>query len=167
MVRKFAVLLFLLASTSFANAACLAPDPAGSGHVLRVRTDEARGRVWILATDGLYVHEPASGRMQRFRLRGWMHLGRPHACPPDLVVEARGTVIASSNIVPRLWRVDPERARAEELELQIGAEAARDIGFTALEMVGPDLIVARSAIDQSAWRIDLPALRAWRQEPRR
>jgi hypothetical protein len=165
------VVLGLLAFPVPMEAAAQARQPACAGseyrsesQLLRIRVDDARRNVWILATDALYRYERVSGQTTRYLLPGWIHMSRSFACLPDLVVEPAGTVIASSNVVPSLWRVDPETSRVERLEIQLGAESHRDMGFTGLDLLNAGVILARSSIDQSVWRIDLPAKRAWRFE---
>jgi hypothetical protein len=152
------------AAAQLRQTACVGAEYLSESQVLRIRVDDARRSVWILATDALYRYERVSGQTKRYPLPGWIHVSRSFACLPDLVVEPTGMVIASSNVVPSLWRVDPETSRVEMLEIQLGPEAHRDMGFTGLELVNQGLLLARSSIDQSLWRIDLPAKRAWRHE---
>lgn len=152
MVRLLAVLLLLLSSTL--------PALAQEGHVLRIHTDFARGRVWVLATDGVYLQERPRVAARRFTLPGWMHVNRPQAAAPDLILDHDGTAIVSSNIVPHLWRVDPERASADLIEVDPWPDARKDMGFTSLVLVIPGSIRARSTIDSSGWRIDLRSRKA-------
>jgi hypothetical protein len=157
MVRFTVLLLFALSVVPLAAAQ--------DGHVLRIQADHSRGRIWVLALDALYLQERSGPALRRFPLPGWMHLTRAQAGLPDLIVDSDGTAIASSNVVPHLWRVDPERASVDLLEIDLGADERRDMGFTSLSIVNPGVIRARSSMDQGSWRIDLGARRAWPMHP--
>jgi hypothetical protein len=102
---------------------------------------------------GIEVFIPCLGKA--VILAGWVAAYAPHAAPPACVVEPRGTVLMSSNIVPDLWRIDPATGSVDRLPIRLIDHANRDIGFTDLEMVNARGLRAKSAIDGSRWRIDL------------
>ncbi len=102
---------------------------------------------------GIEVFIPCLGKA--VVLAGWVAAHPPHAAPPACVVEPRGTVLMSSNIVPDLWRIDPATGAVEHLPIRLVDHPNREIGFTQLEMVNPRGLAAKSAIDGTDWRIDL------------
>lgn len=154
---------FLVVSSLNAAAAsagidsdCPGSRSADDANVLVVRTDEARGRIWILGTDALYLHEKGvSAEPRSFRLPGWMHVIRSQACPPDMAIDYSGAAIVSSNIVPRLWRIDPESLAVIELDVRLHGDEGKDIGFTSLELLHPGSVRASSSTGRSRWEIQL------------
>jgi hypothetical protein len=156
---RFIAIASLAAWPAFHGVAGSDPD------IYCIRADEVRGRIWILAADGVYLYHQATRETRRYQLPGWIHASRSVGGKPDLVVKPTGEAIASSNIVPHLWQVDPDGGAAVEARIDIGHESAKDMGFTALQAVNPGVIVAKSSIDGSAWRIDLRARRAWKAGP--
>jgi hypothetical protein len=131
-----------------------AAAPAGD---IRVRRDELHARIWVLRADALYLYPyDSQAPARRFTLPRWIYVISRSACEPDLLVEAGGTVIVSSNIMPSLWRVDPEASSAIELELEAQPQTTRELGFTALRWAGPGALHARGSLDRSRWLIDLP-----------
>lgn len=128
-----------------------------------VRRDELRARTWLLRADALYLYEDEPGtRARRFALPGWIYVTPRLAREPDLLVEAGGTVLVSSNIVPALWRVDPEASSTTELELELHPETSRDFGFTTLRFAQNGALHASGSIDRSRWQVDLLNRRAIR-----
>ena len=99
-VKAVAVLLSLLAGS-------------GSAEPLRAVHDAARNRIWLLEADGVYLQEGA--RKTRFELPGWVYLSDAYACSPDLVLDAQGAAVVTSNVVPILWRIDPMLRRAQKI----------------------------------------------------
>ncbi len=160
-----------------AAAAALPPAAASSAQELRflasaepgvdrnralvVRRDGERARTWVLGVDGVRLLEDAGARPSpNFRLRGWIHVASPGVCAPDLLVDADGTAIVSSNITPDLWRVDPDLGTVTALKVALEPDREREIGFTALRFAGRDSLHAESTTDRSHWRIDLRSGRA-------
>jgi hypothetical protein len=157
---RFLAAAFLAATASVTFASpppdCPGNPSAADTQVLRVRIDEARQRTWVLATDGLYVHEHGSAAVPaRIRLPGWMHLTRAQACPPAIALGNDGTAMVSSNAVPTLWHIDAGSARVERIEIGLVPGDRRDLGFASLQFAGTDIANATAASDGSRWRIDL------------
>lgn len=142
---------------SFTSAA----DPGD----VRVRRDEPRARTWVLRADALYLRETGA-RERRFVLPGWVYAAPPQASEPDLLVEPGGSVIVSSNVVPSLWRVDPQASRIEEMKLALDPATDRDVGFTALRAAEHGTITANATTDRSRWKIDLSSRRATKTDGR-
>lgn len=88
-------------------------------------------------------------------LAGWINVHPPHAEPPACVVEPRGSVLVSSNVVPDLWRIDPATGGVDRLPIHLVDHPDREVGFSELEMVTPRVLKAKNAIDGTPWRIDL------------
>jgi hypothetical protein len=126
----------------------------------RVVRDDARNNLWVLQRDAVYLHDARTRALkQRFELPGWINAGDSYACPPDLVLDAQGAAVVSSNVVPVLWRVDPAKQVVTKHELVTDADADKDVGFTGLAYAADqDVFFAAGATFGSLWRID-PLLR--------
>src|SRR5438105_6837883 len=149
-VKAVAVLLSLLAGS-------------GSAEPLRAVHDAARNRIWLLEADGVYLQEGA--RKTRFELPGWVYLSDAYACSPDLVLDAQGAAVVTSNVVPILWRVEPAGRQVTKHELTLDADADKDVGFTGLAYAADQgAFFAVSATYGSLWRID-PMLRRAQKIP--
>ena len=146
-VRTLAVTL-LLASTA------LAAEP------LRTVHDVPRNNVWVLQPDGVYLHDATSRALKkRFELPGWIHAGEPYACGPALAVDAQGAAVVSSDVVPVLWRIDPQKSQVTTHQLVLDADADKDVGFSSLTYAADQgVFFAVSSVYGSLWRID-PLLR--------
>lgn len=121
-----------------------------------VRADAERNRLWVLDPDALTLYDNTNGRrLRRIVLPEAILAGNGHACPPDVALDAAGTVFVSSNVVPVLWRVDPQRFDVTRIELALDADTDKDVGFTGLSFAGDDVLLAVGATFASLWRIDL------------
>ena len=146
-VKTIAISLFLLASTALAGES-------------RVVHDAARNQFWVLQSDAVYLHDATTRALKkRFDLPGWIHVGEPYACGPDLALDAQGAAVVTSNVVPVLWRIDPRKSEVTTHELALDADADKDVGFAGL-VYAPDqgVFFAVSGVYGSLWRID-PLLR--------
>lgn len=128
------------------------------------RVDEARNRVWLLMHDGVVVYgASAPQRMMRVALPGWMYAGPRYGCLPDLALGPKGEALVTSDVLPVLWRVDPETLAVTRHELALDKDTDKDVGFTGLAWVPEEsAYFAVSAIDGAFWRID-PELRSARK----
>ena len=71
----------------------------------------------------------------------------------------KGEVVISSNIVPTLWRIDPETLAVSEHPLVLDADTDKDVGFSGVTYsAGHAAFFAVSGVHGSLWRID-PRLR--------
>lgn len=126
-----------------------------------VRTDAARNRLWVLDQEALTVYDALNGRrLRRVILPDWVLAGPRDGCPPSLALDASGAAFVSSNVVPVLWRVDPQRFRLTRITLELDADADKDVGFTSLSFSQDGALIAAGATFASAWRIDVGAGRA-------
>jgi streptogramin lyase len=143
-----------IAASHGLDLACPRADLGNDPAVIAAKADVARGRVWILAQDGLYLHQSASGAVRRFDLPNWRYVIR-FACPPDLAVAPDGSVLVSSNVMASLWRIDPALGQVSQVALHFEMRAGRDFGFSAMDVSESGIVWAQDAADRSPWRIDL------------
>jgi hypothetical protein len=121
-----------------------------------VRADTARNRLWVLDTTGLALHDNISGRrLRHVALPGLFLAGTDYLCPPDLAFDAAGTVFVSSDVLPVIWRVDPQRFEVTRIELALDADDDKDVGFSGLSFASDGIVIAAGATFPSLWRIDL------------
>jgi hypothetical protein len=123
--------------------------------------DAPRNRVWSIANGVILLSNGQTGAIvRRFSLPGWINLDDQFNCAPDLIVDAVGNVVVSSNIEPTLWRIDAQILDIERIEIALDSEGEKDFGFTALAFASPDELIALNTIEGSFWRIHLSARRA-------
>ena len=129
------------------------PAPAWL-HVVRV--DAERNRLWVLEPETLSLHDNISGRrLRRIALTEPFFVGEDQACAPDIAWDATGTVFVSSNVLPVLWRIDPQGFEITRIELELGADGDKDVGFTGLSFAEGGVLIAAGTTYASLWRIDL------------
>jgi len=124
-----------------------------------IRTDAVRNRLWLLDYDSLTLYDNTNGRrLRRIILPDWVLLGKRCSCPPVMALDSAGAVFVSSNVLPVLWRIGPQRFEITRIELALDAEADEDAGFTGLSFAADDTLLA--AAFGSLWRIDTSTARA-------
>jgi hypothetical protein len=123
---------------------------------IRHQADEARGRIWVLTRAGVVIFDATSSRpIRRMPLPGWVWAGEPYGCLPGLALGPKGEVVVSSDVVPTLWRVDPETLEVSEHTLALNSDADKDIGFSELWYSREhNAYFGVSAFYGSVWRID-------------
>jgi hypothetical protein len=123
---------------------------------IRHQADEARGRVWVLTRSGVVIFDASASRpIRRVPLPGWVWAGEPYGCLPDLALGPKGEAVVSSDVVPTLWRVDPETFEVSEHALALDADTDKDIGFSELQYSAEqNAYVGVSSFYGSVWRID-------------
>lgn len=139
-----ALLLLVSAST--------AADP------LRYREQPERARAWVINAKGLFL-ERAGKPTRAVTLPDWQWASEPYACAPDIAIGPRGEAVVTSNVLPVLWKIDPETLAVSMHRLELDADTDKDIGFSGLvysERNGAYFAV--SGLHGSLWRID-PLLR--------
>lgn len=147
-------------------AAVLDEDPlphwvSGSQPVLRHRKDAERGRLWILTAGGVEAYDIDSrAKVAQSAIPGWVWADEPYGCAsPELVLGPKGEALISSNVLPRLWRVDPVNFAVSEHELTVDTDVDKEIGFSAMTYSAQQgVYFAVSNFHGSLWRID-PLLR--------
>lgn len=127
-----------------------------------VRADPARNRLWVLDPSGLTLHDSLNGRrLRHVALPGDLFLAAgDRVCRPDIAFDAAGTVFVSSDVLPVIWRVDPQRFEVTRIEIALETDADKDVGFTGLSIAGDGIVIAAGTTFASIWRIDLDAARA-------
>jgi hypothetical protein len=125
----------------------------------RYQVDAARNRIWWISGDRVHLHDAATPKRIELTLPNWLWVGAPYSCAPDLTLGPKGEVVISSNIVPTLWRIDPETLAVSEHPLVLDADTDKDVGFTGITYsAGHAAFFAVSGVHGSLWRID-PLLR--------
>jgi hypothetical protein len=126
----------------------------GREHVLRVRFDDKRDRIWILDAAGVYLYEAATSRLiHRWPLEQTQH-SLQH-CLPDIAVHPSGALYESSAVAPKIWRIDGASFAVTEHDIQADSDHGKDFGFSALAFAGDSgTLYAASATTGSLWKID-------------
>ena len=131
--------------------ASIAPAPVN----LRYQTDPARDRVWLLTRDGVALYENSKPYRTEVLLPGWHWAGDPYGCLPALAVGPRGEALITSDVLPKLWQVDPESLEVTVRDLALDADQDKDVGFSGLVYLPEQsAFFAVSSVHGSLWRID-------------
>ena len=165
--RTFSFIGLMAVTGGCDTSAALPPRPQQAGAVpqgdapeARSQTDLARNRVWLLTRDGVFLQDRAtSGKIVKLEIPGWHWAGAPYGCLPDLALGPKGEAVITSDVLPTLWRVDPETLAVSEHALVLDADLDKDIGFSGLTFSSEyGAYFAVSHGQGSLWRID-PLLR--------
>jgi hypothetical protein len=125
---------------------------------LRSRPQPERQRTWVLDTAGLFLEQARKPRLA-IKLPDWTWAGEPYACAPDIAIGPRGEGVVTSNVLPVLWKIEPETLAVSVHRLHLDADADKDVGFSALVYSERhSAYFAVSELTGSLWRID-PLLR--------
>ena len=122
----------------------------------RQQTDAARNRVWTLTRDGVFFHDRAAlGKTVKLQLPDWQWAGSPYGCMPDLALGPKGEAVITSDVLPTLWKIDPETLAVSVHPLVLDADLDRDVGFSGLTYSSEyGAYFAVSHGQGSLWRID-------------
>ena len=135
-----------------------APKAAGAAAEppsLRYQVDPARNRVWFLTREGVFMHEVTTPERTVVPLPAWLWADEPYGCLPDLALGPRGEAVITSNVVPTLWRIDPDTFAVSVHPLALDADTDKDVGFSALVYSAEHgAFFAASDLHGSLWRID-------------
>jgi hypothetical protein len=155
----------LVAAFVVALAACDAtpPSPQPSQAVVEdgTRVQADRGMVWLLNGKGLFLQDPRTSQRVAIPLPDWQWAAEPYACMPDLALGPKGELIVTSNVLPKIWRVDAETLAVTVHALELDADNGKDVGFAGV--VYSALSPAYFAVSQlhgSLWMIDPSLQRA-------
>jgi hypothetical protein len=169
-LRRPALILVLIAG--FAVFACAAaPEPSATSasvygdllrkhqptdlEVLRMRSDKARQRLWVLTTENVHVYDlQARTLLRRIALPNWSVADFAYACPPDMILDNRGAAFISNNVQPRLFEIEPN-LRAHERELVVVSRRRSEVGLGSLEIAPDGMLFAMSATGGTVFRIEL------------
>ena len=126
-----------------------------------VRADPAHNRLWVLDLEVISVYDNTNGRrLRRIVLPEWMVLPKKYSCLPDLALDSSGTAFVSSNVLPVLWRIEPQRYEVTRIELALDTDTDKDVGFTGLSFAGDGTLLAAGAMAAALWQIDTSAASA-------
>ncbi|MGH2361937.1 MAG: hypothetical protein ACRDGM_15535 [bacterium] len=127
----------------------------------RYRIDPERNRIWFLAREGVFVYDVSRPERMAVSLPGWINVDAPYSCLPDLALGPRGEAIVTSNVVPTLWRIDPDTLATSVHPLLLDADTEKDVGFSALAYSARhEAFIAASYAHGSLWKIDALLKRA-------
>ena len=122
---------------------------------VRYQLDAARDRVWFLTRDGAFLYDVAKSEKIVVPLPDWLWVDTPYGCLPDLALGPKGEAVITSNILPTLWRIDPETLAVSVHPLALDADADKDVGFSGLAYSSEHTaFFAVSYVHGSLWRID-------------
>ncbi|HJY76081.1 MAG TPA: hypothetical protein VKE95_05580 [Burkholderiales bacterium] len=134
---------------------------AGQRASLRYQFDAKGERVWWLTRDGVVVKNIRAMERTAVRLPDWTWVGEAWSCAPDLALGPRGEALVTSNIVPIVWKIDPETMAVTEHALVLDADTDKDFGFTGLTYSAEhDAYFAVSGNLGTLWKIDAQLTRA-------
>jgi hypothetical protein len=121
---------------------------------IRVRTDTARGRLWVYGFDHVRVYDTVTKKLIRqITLPRWFV--KEAACMPDLILDRSGSAFISSNVMPALWRIDADSFEVSEHEVSLQGNEQWDTGFGALALGDDGNLYALTSSLGSLWKIDL------------
>jgi len=142
-------------------AAALLFVSTAHAQALRTQVDRAHDRAWTLTRDDVVVRA-ASGRkiVARLALEGWIWAGEPWSCAPDLALGPRGEAVVTSDVLPVLWRIDPQTLAVTRHELALDADQGRDVGFSEIAWSPRHAAYFAVSAQGSRWRIDARLMRA-------
>jgi hypothetical protein len=84
-----------------------------------------------------------------------MWVDAPYGSLPDLALGPRGEAVVTSNVVPTLWRIDPETLAVSVHALALDSDTDKEVGFSGLVYSpGHEAFFAVSDAHGSLWRID-------------
>ncbi len=121
---------------------------------LRVKTDTARGRHWVLGLNRMRVYDTATKKLIRqIALPSWSVV--QFVCMPDLAIDRSGSAFVASNVQPRVWRIDADSFELTEHEIKLQGKEQWDIGFGALAFSANGALYAMMSSGGSVWKIDV------------
>ena len=121
----------------------------------RHRVDPARSRVWVLTENGVVLYRNDRRERVAINLPGWLLIGAAYSCPPDLALGPKGEAIVTSNVVPMLWRIDPDTLEVSVHRLELDSDTDKDLGFSGLSYSSRHgKYFAVSSTHGSVWSVD-------------
>jgi hypothetical protein len=128
---------------------------AGQLVSVRYQVDAGRERVWWLTGEGVFINNARALQRTAVPIPGWTWAAEPWSCMPDLALGPRGEALVTSNVIPVVWRIDPETLAVTEHPLLLDADADKDVGFSGLTYSREhDAYFAVSGAHGTLWKID-------------
>ena len=119
------------------------------------QADPAHSRVWRLSAEGVVVNDVPTSETTTVPLPGWTWADAPWSCMPGMALGPRGEAVVTSNVVPIVWRIDPDTLAVSEHPLTLDADGDKDLGFTGLIYSRDhDAYFAVSGPHGTLWKID-------------
>ena len=135
------------------------PPSGGHAESFRMRLDVPRGRYWVLGPDHVSLYGVDDERLiGRTVLPGWYVAALKGL--PDMVLDQAGAAVISSNVVPTLWRVDPDSFKVTRLDITLQSKEYWDIGFTGLALAADGTLFGVTTLTTTLWNIKLDQARA-------
>lgn len=121
---------------------------------LRIKTDTERNRLWVLGLDNVRVYDTAEKRLIReIALPNWSTAR--FVCPPDMALDPSGSALVSSNVQPRLARIDAGSFELTEYEIRLREKEQWDTGFGAIVFTADGALYALTSSANSLWKVDV------------
>jgi hypothetical protein len=150
-----AIAAILAVATSIGLTGCDSNAVPGESPMLRYQIDSASNRAWWLTREGAFVNSASQPKAVAIALPEWLWVGAAHGCPPDLALGPKGEAVITSNVVPILWKIDPETLGVTVHRLVLDSDTDKDVGFSGLVYSAEHAaFFASSDIYGSLWKID-------------
>jgi len=121
----------------------------------RQRVDLVRSRVWVLTEEGVVLYRNDRHERVAIHLPGWLLVGATFSCPPDIALGPKGEAIVTSNVVPMLWRINPDTLEVSVHRLELDSDANQDFGFSGFSYSSRHgKYFAVSSTQGSVWSVD-------------
>jgi len=146
------------------NKALLEKYGIGKRDALRVRTDTARSRLWVLGLDNVRVYDTVKKKLIR-RIELPNGSVARFICDPDMVLDSSGSAFISSNVQAKLWRIDVDSFEVNEHEISMLGRERWDVGFGALTFAADGTLLALTSTAGTLWKIDVATASAGMIEP--
>jgi len=125
----------------------------GRQNVLRVRLDDTHARLWVLASDAVYVYDTPTARLlARVPIDAMGQHSSEH-CLADMALDGAGNAFVSSAMQPQVMRVDGRTFETTHRLLQPDVDSDKDFGLSALAFANGTLYAASAGIGR-LWRLD-------------
>jgi len=127
----------------------------------RFQVDPQRNRVWLLTQAGVFVYDLSRPERIAVSLPDWFVADPHYGCLPDLALGPGGEAVVTSNVLPTLWRIDPESLAVSVHPLALDADTDKDVGFSGLAYSPQHgAFLAASYAHGSLWKVDRQLARA-------
>ena len=152
-------MLMLAAGCETSGIPAASPQPRNGSEdpqtTVRSLRDPARARVWSLTVDGVLVNNAQASVNTIVTLPGWTWADAPWSCTPDMAIGPGGEAVVTSNVLPIVWRIDPDTLAVSEHPLTLDADGDKDLGFTGLTYSHEhEAYFAVSGPHGTLWKID-------------
>ena len=126
----------------------------GERDTLRIKLDSVHERIWVLDLEGVRVYDSSRKRLvHKIPLPRWS-VARFN-CMPDMVLDRSGSAYISSNVQPKLWRIDADKFQVKELDVRLQGRENWDMGFGALTFAADGSLLALTSMGRWLWKIDV------------